>query len=95
MTQKVAAERRGALLARPDGYVYVRVPGRRTVAEHVLIAEGVLGRRLKAGECVHHINGDKADNRRQNLLICDSGYHRWLHARMSFLYQRERFTGRG
>ncbi len=60
--------------------------------EHVLIAEAVLRRPLKRGEVVHHINGDKADNRRKNLLICTRDYHNWLHARMSYLYQREHFA---
>ena len=50
--------------------------------EHVLIAESVLGRPLKKGECVHHINQIKTDNRHDNLLICTIGYHSALHARM-------------
>lgn len=50
--------------------------------EHVIIAEAVLGRPLKKGECVHHINQVKTDNRRENLLICTIGYHSALHARI-------------
>ncbi len=59
--------------------------------EHLLIAERVLGRKLKKGEVVHHINGDKLDNRNCNLLICSNPYHGYLHQEMSRRYQQEHF----
>ena len=62
-----------------SGYITVCVGKNERKKEHVLIAENVLGRPLRRDECVHHINGDKLDNRNCNLLICSRSYHTWLH----------------
>ena len=48
--------------------------------EHVIVAARMLGRSLRKGEIVHHINGDRADNRPENLYVCrDSLHHVEVH----------------
>ena len=75
-----------------DTYWMIYDPDRKKyIAEQRLNAEKALGRRLNSKEIVHHINGDRQDNRNSNLLICSPHYHKWLHNRMSYLYQQEHF----
>ena len=46
---------------------------------HVLLMEQILGRPLKGNEVVHHINGDKHDNRPENLMVMTRAEHNTLH----------------
>lgn len=49
---------------------------------HITLAERALGRALPAGAEVHHVNDDRADNSRGNLVICnDHRHHMLMHAR--------------
>jgi hypothetical protein len=61
-------------------------------SQHRVLAEGIMGRKLKRSEIVHHINGNSLDNSQDNLLICSVGYHQWLHTKMSHLYMNEHFS---
>ena len=48
-------------------------------SEHRLIIEEYFGRKLKEDEHVHHINGDKKDNRLENLVVMSAQAHMYLH----------------
>ena len=71
-----------ALQTRPDGQRYrtMTVAGRR-VYVHRWVMEQVLGRRLERREQVHHLNGNKHDNRLQNLQVVDIADHAVLTSR--------------
>lgn len=71
------------MAVRADGYEVVRW-GDRVVRVHRLIAESVLGRRLLPEEEVHHRNGDKLDNRPENLAVmADRAAHMREHRKVS------------
>jgi hypothetical protein len=79
---------------RPDGYVLIWMPEHPHasvdgyVLEHVLVASRALGKPLPAGAHVHHVNGDRGDNRAQNLVVCqDTAYHGLLHQRTRALQE--------
>ncbi len=62
------------------GYVAVKVGIRTYQLEHRLVVEAALGRSLATDEHVHHINGDKQDNRQENLRLISPDEHSALHA---------------
>lgn len=62
----------------PKGYVYIRCPDPEHpnakskpgwIAEHVWVMSQMLGRPLRRGESVHHLNNIKHDNRPENLQL--------------------------
>ena len=64
----------GRFLDPASGYIYIR-RGCRYIGEHRLVMEQHLGRALASSEHVHHLNGDKVDNRADNLEVVSASEH--------------------
>jgi predicted nucleic acid-binding Zn ribbon protein len=69
----------GTRYVRKDGYAAVKIGIRQYQLEHRLIMERHLGRPLTPNEHVHHINGDRLDNRLANLRLLTNSDHGKLH----------------
>lgn len=75
---KRSAERRGEIQrGRGNGNTYTKYMGKHM---HRVIAEQKIGRLLCADEVVHHINGNKKDNRPENLAVVSRAKHGKIHS---------------
>lgn len=76
MTPEMREKIRNARLGTGEQKGYRKKYGRH---EHRVVAEEKLGRPLQPGEVVHHIDGNKQNNKPENLQIMTQAEHARLH----------------
>lgn len=89
---------KGGRIVTPEGYVRLRTPGHPFatksgyVAEHRLVMEKAIGRYLSPNEVVHHMNGNRSDNRIANLQLFSENS---LHLKHELTGRRPNWTPEG
>jgi len=85
-TAERRAESRRRNLGKGENRAYKKVYGKHA---HRVVAEMILGRGLLPDEVVHHKNGDRTDNRPENIDVMTRAGHASLHMREYWARRRE------
>ena len=87
--------RGGDTIVNPQGYIMEYCPGHPLqnfwgwVAQHRLIGEDIIGRPLiqssdlRIAECVHHVDHNRLNNSKDNLIVLNALEHQRYHARIA------------
>lgn len=87
MSEAAKLKDSGHTKKRTDGYIALYYPLHPSankdgyIMKHRYLMEKHLGRALSEDEVVHHINGKKADNRIENMVVMTPSAHMSYHAR--------------
>lgn len=72
---------KGGIIMGSQGYMLQYNPvTKKHMLQHRYVIEQHLGRKLEKNEHVHHLNGDRLDNRIENLVLMDRTEHGLIHA---------------
>lgn len=85
----------GAKKRRSDGYISIYFPDHPKsnsdgyIMEHILVMESVIGRHLYDEECVHHIDGTRHNNKKENLKLMTKKEHMSFHMKKRWEEKRK------
>ena len=78
-TYKTGREISHGYIIRTGQYEHPMAYSKGRIAEHRMVMADHLGRLLSRDETVHHINGNRQDNRIENLMVVSRSEHPHLH----------------
>ena len=76
----------GGKIISPQGYPMIRVGREHPLAdpngyvmEHILVMASAFGREAVSGKVIHHVDGDRTNNRIENLVLLTIAEHNKIH----------------
>ena len=71
------------------GYLSTHVEGKGSRHTHRIVAERILGRKLRRGEIFHHVDGDIQNNNPNNLQVLSRADHLRVHCHLYMFKRKE------
>ncbi|MBU0513640.1 MAG: HNH endonuclease [Proteobacteria bacterium] len=78
----------------PSGYLEFTRGEHKGRAVHVVMMEQLIGRRIRPQEIVHHVDGDRGNNKIDNLWLMTRSEHSRLHAKDNLQRRKRDHYGR-